>query len=885
VTTKPVRAESTEPRNRALDAVPFPDAASYSGGHVTYRPLWRTAWRRIWRRPFQYILLILGVALGVAMMVSIDLANGSASRAFQLSTDAVTGKTTHRIVAGPDGLDETIYSRLRTDLGYNLAAPVVEGYLLAEELGRQPMRLVGVDPFAEPPFRSYFDNSQAGFTSGITPFLTEPNTVIISQALAEQYSLALGDSLTLNKSGRTVSMQIVGLLDPADEAARRALSSLIFTDIATAQEVLEQPGRLSHIDLIIIDEGQLERISTLLPEGAAIETAAARSNAILQMASAFELNLTALSLLALVVGMFLIYNTVTFSVIQRRKLFGILRCLGVTGQQLFALILAEAAVLSLIGAIIGVGAGVILGRGMVRLVSQTINDFYFVVNVQSVTIPTFTLVKGLIIGVGAALLASVVPAWEAMRTTPQSSLRRSTLESTARKATRWLLVVFAALAGAGVLLLALQGVSLIITFVGLFAVLIASAFLTPTLTVNLMRLVTPFYSRLFGAVGRMAPRDIVRSLSRSSVAIAALMIAVAVIVGVSIMIGSFRGTVSQWLNNTLQADIYVAPPALTASRVEGTLPEDVVETLEGWPGIDRIVTAWQSEILAVDLERPIEVVAVDGDVSNGSRTYAWIDGAAANLWERLHAGEGIYISEPYIIRENLPLPPPPITLMTDSGPQDFPVLAVFYDYSSDQGSIMMSQNLFRQWWAPRPTTTAGLFVEPGEDANAVTAALQGEFSGRTDVTVSSNQSIRSNALDIFDRTFAITAALQLLSVLVAFIGVLSALMSLQLEKTRELGVLRATGMTLRQLWQLTLLETGLMGATAGLVAMPVGYVLAWILINIINRRSFGWTLQMNLEPSFFLQAFLVAVVAALLAGIYPALRLGSMVIATAVREE
>ena len=856
-----------------------------ANGRTTYRPLWRTAWRRILRRPFQYILLILGVALGVAMMVSIDLANGSAGRAFQLSTDAVTGKTTHRIVSGPAGLDEAIYGRLRTELGYELAAPVVEGYLLAQELGDQPMRLVGVDPFAEPPFRSYFDNTQADFTGGITPFLAQPNTVILSQPLAEQYGLALGDGLTLDNSGRIIAMQIVGLLEPADEAARRALDGLIFTDIATAQEVLGQPGRLSYIDLIIQDDSDLERINSLLPDGVTIETAAARSNAVLQMASAFELNLTALSLLALVVGMFLIYNTVTFNVVQRRRLFGILRCLGVTGQQLFTLILAEAAVLSLIGAVIGLGVGIFLGRGMVRLVSQTINDFYFVVNVQSVTIPPFTLVKGLIIGVGAALLASVVPAWEASRTAPQSSLRRSTLESAARRATRWLLLTFLLLTGGGIILLALEGANLIITFTGLFAVLIGSAFLTPTLTVNLMRLITPLTNRLFGAIGRMAPRDIVRSLSRSSVAIAALMIAVAVIVGVSIMIGSFRNTVSQWLNNTLQADIYISPPSLTAGRVEGTLPPDVVETIQDWPEIDRIVSAWHSNILAVELQRPVEVVAVNGDVSNGSRTYAWIDGSADDLWQHLHAGEGIFVSEPYIIREDLPLPPPPITLMTESGPHAFPVLAVFYDYSSDQGSIMISQNLYRQWWSPQPPASAGLFVEAGQDANAVAADLQSHFSGRTDITISSNQSVRSNALDIFDRTFAITAALQLLSVLVAFIGVLSALMSLQLEKTRELGVLRATGMTLRQLWQLTLLETGLMGATAGLVAMPVGWVLAWILINIINRRSFGWTLQMELEPGFFIQAFLVAVVAALLAGIYPALRLGSMVIATAVREE
>ncbi|MFZ0544298.1 MAG: FtsX-like permease family protein [Candidatus Promineifilaceae bacterium] len=882
MTTEPVQTESGPLQT---DTLPRPMNENLINGRVTYRPLWRTAWRRILRRPFQYILLILGVALGVAMMVSIDLANGSASRAFQLSTDAVTGKTTHRIVGGPDGLDESIYSRLRTELGYQLAAPIVEGYLLAQELGDQPMRLVGVDPFAEPPFRSYFDNSQADFTSDITPFLAQPNTVILSRPLAEQYGLALGDSLTLDNSGRLIPMQIVGLLEPADDAARRALGSLIFTDIATAQEILDQPGRLSHIDLIINDDSDLARINGILPDGVTIETAASRSNAVLQMASAFELNLTALSLLALVVGMFLIYNTVTFSVVQRRKLFGILRCLGVTGQQLFTLILAESAVLSLIGAAIGVGAGIILGRGMVRLVSQTINDFYFVVNVQNVSIPTFSLVKGLVIGVAAALLASIIPAWEAMRTAPQSSLRRSTLESSARKATRWLLLVFLFLAGFGIFLLALEGVNLIITFVGLFAVLIGSAFLTPTLTVNLMQFVTPLTNRLMGAIGRMAPRDIIRSLSRSSVAIAALMIAVAVIVGVSIMIGSFRQTVSQWLNNTLQADIYISPPTLTAGRVEGTLPQDVVDTIQDWPGIDRIVTAWHNNIMDVELQRPIEVIAVNGDVSNGNRTYAWIDGSADELWQRLHDGEGIFVSEPYIIRNDLPLPPPPITLMTDSGPQAFPVLAVFYDYSSDQGSIMISQTLYQQWWTPPLPTTAGLFVKSGLDTNAIAAELQSHFSGRTDVTVRSNQSVRSNALDIFDRTFAITAALQLLSVLVAFIGVLSALMSLQLEKTRELGVLRATGMTLRQLWQLTLLETGLMGATAGLVAMPVGWVLAWILINIINRRSFGWTLQMSLEPAYFLQAFLVAVIAALLAGIYPALRLGKMVIATAVREE
>ncbi|MGD8856145.1 MAG: FtsX-like permease family protein, partial [Chloroflexota bacterium] len=728
-------------------------------------------------------------------------------------------------------------------------------------------------------------SSQEASEGDLTAFLTEPDTVLISRTLADARGLALGDSLPLDISGRITPVRIAGLLDPADQASRRALSNLVFTDIATAQELLDFGGRLSHVDLIVDDESTLEAIRAFLPEGVQLEPATARSNALRQMSAAFELNLTALSLLALVVGMFLIYNTITFSVVQRRKLFGILRCLGVTGRQLLLMIVGEAAVLGLIGALLGLGAGILLGRGMVRLVSQTVNDFYFVVSVQSVDIPAVSLIRGLIIGVAAAVLAAVVPAWEAMRTSPQGSLHRSALESKARQATRWLLLIFALLAAAGVFMLWLPGANLIITFAGLFAVLIACAFLTPSLTQGLMRLTTPISGRLFGAIGRMAPRDIQRSLSRTSVAIAALMIAVSVIVGVSIMIGSFRQTVATWLYNTLQADVYLSPPTLTANRVAGPLPPDSLEPLQDLSGVREVVTAAQNDILAPDLGRPLEVIAVSGDVSGGNRDYAWIDGDRDSLWPRFMSGQGIMISEPLLLREDLGLPPPPLTLQTENGPHEFPVLAVFYDYSSDRGTVLIGRNLYEQWWPAPQVTSAGIFVDQSTDGNALAARLQRLFQGRTDIVVQSNQAVRGNALDIFDRTFAITAALQLLAVVVAFIGVLSALMSLQLEKARELGVLRATGMTVRQLWQLTLLETGLMGVVAGLLAMPAGWMLAWILIYVINRRSFGWTLNMALEPAYFWQALAVAVGASLLAGVFPALRLSRTVIATAVREE
>lgn len=869
-------------------------------------PLWRLAISRALKRPVQYILLILGVAIGVAMMVSIDLANGSARRAFALSTDAVTGKATHRIVGGPTGLDEDLYRRVRAEAGFSPAAPVVEGIITAPALSGQPLRLIGVDPFAEPPFRDYFSPSQEGAGSGLDgllAFLTQPNAVLISRDAAEEAGLALGDPLMLSVSGRQVEARVAGLLSPADDASRRALSSIVFTDIASAQELLDmaatagQPGKLSHIDLIVETEGgapagdpdaaeeaALAPLQALLPPGATIETAAARQNVIRQMTAAFELNLTALSMLALIVGMFLIYNTVTFSVVQRRPLFGILRCLGVTGGQLFRLIVGEAILMGLIGSVLGLGLGVVLGRGAVRLITQTINDFYFVVNVESVTVPWETLARGLAIGVGASVLAAVIPALEAARTAPQSTLRRSSLEGRIQRLLPWLVAAWAALTVLGAGLLWARG-GLITAFSGLFAVLIGAALLAPPVTAALMRLVGPPGGRLLGVLGRLAPRDIVRSLSRTSIAVAALMTAVSVIVGVSIMIGSFRGTVVQWLDQTLQADIYISPPGVTANRVVGALDPAVVEQLRAWPGVERVVTSHTVQVTLPQFGRSSQLVAVDGDVSDGSRPYSWVREGLGDPWPALEAGEGVIISEALVLKENLPLPPPPITLPTAAGPRDFEVLAVFYDYSTDQGSLFIDNDLYQALWDDPTVSAVGLFVAPERATDDLIAEMQAEFTGRGDVFIRSNAALRASSLEIFDRTFAITAALRMLAVIVAFIGVLSALMSLQLERARELGTLRATGMTRQQMWGLTLLETGLMGATAGLLAMPVGYALAWILIYVINVRSFGWTLQMQLDPAYFLQAFAVAVVAALLAGIYPSLRLGNMEIASAIREE
>ena len=223
-------------------------------------------------------------------------------------------------------------------------------------------------------------------------------------------------------------------------------------------------------------------------------------------------------------------------------------------------------------------------------------------------------------------------------------------------------------------------------------------------------------------------------------------------------------------------------------------------------------------------------------------------------------------------------------MLTDHGAQQFPIAAVSYDYSSDQGSALMSLDVYRRYWNDTNISSMAVYVAPGANVDRVEDAVRSALSGSI-VNIQSNHALRETALVIFDRTFAITAALRVIAVVVAFIGVLSALMALQLERTRELGTLRAAGMTLPQLWRLTLLETGLMGATAGVLSIPTGLLMSLVLIYVINLRSFGWTIFFQPVPEVYAEALLVSIFAALLAAIYPMQRLARMEAAVALRSE
>jgi putative ABC transport system permease protein len=848
--------------------------------------LWRASFRHLGRHPGQIGLAITGVALGVAVAVSIDLATDSARRAFTLSTEAVTGRATHQVVAGPERLPDALLPRLVVDLGLT-AAPVVDDYVIAEGSPQRSLHLLGVDPFAEPPFRTYLARRTStagspGTEEELTALLTRPGTCLLAAETARELSLEPGRRFQLRVGTELREVELAGVLAPAAAAARLAISDLLLMDVSSAQEVLGRTGKLDHVDLLL-PEGDARlplRVAAALPFGAELLPAGARTRSALDMTRAFRVNLTALSLLALVCGLFLIYNTMTFSVVQRRTLLGTLRALGVTRRQVFALVLGEAAVIAVAGTCGGLAAGVLLGRGLVGLVTRTINDLYFAVAVRQLPVPASTLAAGAALGLGATLLAALAPALEATLAPPRAVLSRAAIEARARRALPRASALGGALLAAGAALLASPRGGLVLSFTALFALILGCALLAPAATVGLMRLLRRPMGALFGVLGRMAARGVVASLSRTAVAIAALVVAVSVTVGIGVMIDSFRQTVVRWLEGSLRADIYVAAPTRIGAPRGTTLDPDLARRAAALPEVARVDAIRRVEVPTP--AGPVRLVALGSD-RRGFAGFELRQGDPELAWEAFTRG-AVLVSEPYWRRTGTGTGGE-VVLATAAGRRRLPVAGVFYDYASDRGVVLISRAAYLRWFHDPSLSGFSLILKPGADTAATIAHLRRVLGPGRALAIESNRDLKRLSLEIFDRTFLITGVLRLLAGLVAAIGVLSALTALALERARELGVLRASGLTPGQVWQLVITQTGLMGLAAGLLSIPVGLGLAGVMVYVVNLRSFGWTVRLSIAPTVLLEALLLSLAAALLAGLYPAWRMARTRPALALREE
>lgn len=822
------------------------------------------------QHPLQLVLSILGIVLGVGIVTAVLITNSSSKRAFALSSEALYGRSTHQIV-GAQGIDQNDYVQLRKQHPQLSASPIIEGPVL---VGNEVMSLIGIDPFAETPFARL--NANPASLSSWNPL--DFSGLLLSSATAKRLGVSAGDSIEVRTSGDALSVPIAGYLQSDNPAAQEGL---LVGDISVAQWILGRGNRIDRIDLMLTPT-EANALASELPITLKLNPSASQHQTMLAMTRGFQINLTAMSLLSLLVGAFLIHNTMSFTVLQRRELFAVKRTIGIQSQSILVSILLEAILISIVASTIGVLLGFLLSQQLIKLTTQTINDLYFVLHVQEVWFTPTLFFGGLALGVGCSVLAAMLSAVDAAKTNPIQAHQRSATEAQTRKWLPILASVGVVILLFGVALATTRSQSLLLGFVALMVIIVGYGLLLPAISYH----ASAFLKRSLAGISpimSMATGSIERNISRTGLAIAALTIAVSSTFGVDVMIGSFRNSVDQWLGSTLQSDVYVSVPTTVSTRSNGELqpsvlalikPNELVHSLS--TGLKLKVRTELGEFDTLALE-PHENQPIGINIISENKDSAW------------HAfvhQQALLISEPLATKYALQAGDS-ISIFTEiQGDQSFTIAGVLRDYASSHGQLTLHRNTFNQFWRSRSISSAGILFHETLNPRSATEQLREKLLLLDEpIRLQANAEIHASSLAIFDRTFEVTRVLRWLTVGVAFVGIFSALLALNLERAREFAVLRATGTSRAQLLGLISIQTLWMGLLAGLLAIPLGWAMAEILIHVINQRSFGWSMQSIIPNNTIQSTFVLSCSAALLAGLYPAWKLSRSLIARQLRDE
>ena len=852
--------------------------------------------------PVRTLLTVIGVALGVSASVAVRTANVDVLRSFEQAVLTVAGPTALEVSGGEPGLDETLITSVRSVRGVVAASPVIL-QTAVRMTGAQPgqaVQVLGLDLLSELEGRGFRMTQPTTESQMLT--MIDPSFVLVGSALADEWKVAVDDEVELLiGSGRCVC-RIGGILRSQSDRAS-TWERLVVMDVAAAQTAFDMVGKLDRIDLVIDEAASVEEVAqavrAVVPSYVTVERPVSRTSQVEQMLRAFRLNLTVLSWVGLLVGMFLIYNTMAFAVAQRRREIGIYRAIGMTQSRVAVLFLVEAGLFGLVGGVVGSVAGMALAQKLIGLLSRTISDLYVPVGAGDSGLLWSgqfwnIVVEGILVGCVVSMMGAIGPSVDASRTAPVQALAPGDYEASQRLRVGTLgLMGLSVLGLAGLLTIPgpIQGVP-VLGYAATLCLLAGLACLAP-MCVTGWRIRRRALGSKHGA--QVVMREIAvdhasRHPGRNGVTVSALMVGLAIMIGVLVMVRSFRHTVEVWVTDTVLADLVVAPSMWLRGTEIGSigrsLPASWEQALAALPGV-AAVDSYRDVRVLINGQR-VAVVSRDLRLHADWSRYLVREGdSTAHLRHAADIG-GLLISEVLAnrlgVREGSTL-----EILTPSGARQFPVVAVFYDYSTDGGKVLMDRVLYRSLWHDDLVTVYPVYLAQDGNLEQVRRRIIEQVGTRDEgglpPLVISNLELRKEILEIFDRTFLLTYVLEAIAVVIAMLGIVNTLVTSVLERRREFATLRAIGGSELQVRQLVLWEAAYLGGIGIVLGLIGGGLLSLLLIKVINRQSFGWTIQMIVPIGSLLQAVGLAVVATLVAGYFPARWAARQPVIEGLREE
>jgi putative ABC transport system permease protein len=837
---------------------------------------YRLILRPLHDEPLRTLLTVVAVALGVAAVLAIELAGGAAAGSFHSSMETLAGDTDFEVTA-IGGIPPEALTRLAM-LPYAIKLrPRVEDFVMIERAGQSvdstdPFRsaghtvpLLGVDLLAEvlPAAEKYQDNKDA-----------MPPDASSAKAFSEDDSVWAGSELHLKAGDR---IRIIANEHEINVVVRGTLGGnsgeVLVMDLGQATRALHRSGLLDRI-LIQVPAGTSTEdwakiFAQALPEGISVAPEGTRSDENKKMLEAFRSNLRILSYIALTVGAFLIYNTISVSVVRRRVEIGILRALGATRGAVLAAFLGEAVSFGLLGAAGGIALGRFMAEGAVKLVAMTVQQLYVSSRPGPIMLTWQIAALALVVGIVVSLVSSFSPAFEASQVSPIEAMARGRREYEVQlHRARGLMIAAVLMLCAWIA--ARQGPiggKPIFGYVSAALLIGASAMAIPALVSSLSAASAGILKQVFGVEALLAARSLGASLRRTSVLVGALSTAIAMLTAVGIMVGSFRETINLWMDDTLQADLYLSPAVPPGADRNPTLPVELLEKVRAL-SVVQAVDCFRAYVVYYD-GLPITLGSGDVKVASEFRHRPSVTGASSQtIYRELVGHDTVIVSEPFANKHNTH-PGDVLTLPLGGKMVPFRVADIYYDYSNERGYLIMDRATLLKYLPDQDVSNIAVYLKKGVSLDEGKRAVQDALRGHK-LLIFSNRAIRQQAMEIFDRTFAITYALEAIAVFVAVMGVGGALLALVIDRRREFGLLRFLGAAQSQIRRIILFEAGLLGLLANIAGLALGLVLSEVLIHVINKQSFGWTIQFHWPVGVLLAALTLVYIATVLAGLYPA---------------
>lgn len=848
--------------------------------------------------PLRTLLTVVGTMLGVAVLVGVVLVNRTITRSVGAAIDDISGKADLQVSGGPLGLEERLLETLRAVPGVYKATPVLQEVARvapsaagAPGLAGQQLTILGIHMLGDDEhFRSYKSAEIDEIKRDPLVFLNSSTNLILSEDFARKHGLRLMDKLPLLTPSGRQDFTVWGLI--RDERMARALGGGVAVMYYQAAQVAFHRGSLVDRFDVAVAEGQSPEqvraaILAALGPGATVEHPSRRGERINNLLGSFRQALVIGSALALLVGLFLIYNTVSISVVQRQAEIGTLRALGMTRGQVRALFTLEGTALGLLGSGLGVLLGLWLSRLILIQMTRAVSEVYLQVHAEDVQVDRPLLALGILLGTLGATLSALWPAREATRVQPVSALRGVSLGVAEAPPAR---VRIADLLAAALLLLSWPVSQLapiagqpIPGYAALGMVLVAALLITPRALVLTSAALAGPLRGLFGIEGQIACGNLRRDLGRAAVTVGALLCAVSTVTALAVLLASFERSTLRWMDQTMPADLFITSASpFAASTRNAHMSGALYGPLRDLPEVAAV-----NRVRIVDMNyrhTEIKLVSFDWQVEREYGSFTFLAGDQQGADAALQGGGGVLCSENFARRFGV-RPGDTVTLMASGGPRALRIAAVVVDYTSDQGALFLDRAAYSALWQDTRVDTYKLHLRKGADLEQARGRIQAMFGANHTLFILSNRELKQEVRRVLGQTFQLVDALQMVALLIAALGVVNTLLAGVLDRMREIGVLRAIGGLRRQVRRVILIEAALLGLCSGVLGIGTGLLSGEILLRAVNTVQSGWLWQFALPGVALLRLFGLVLLAAAMAGWVPARQAARLPIIRALKYE